>query len=223
MEGTTRTTRVTMLVVAAVAATVLTLASAPLVGFGADHLDAPDLTSPSMRPDADINDVYVFEGRNARHTVLALTTHPAAGAIAPLAYATDVAYKLKIDRDGDAIQDIAYRVRFGKDRGGKQYYRVWRVKLDDGTVAWSKKVASGWTGGSNRVAGGGRVFAGLRSDPFFFDLDAFKGSVLGMGSRTFCDGDETDFFAPLNTNAIVLAGAGRPARTPHRRLGRHHR
>ncbi len=54
------------------------------------------------------------------------------------------------------------------------------------------------------VAGGGKVFAGLRSDPFFFDLAGFQGSVLGMGDRRFCDADKVDFFAELNANAIVL-------------------
>ena len=40
----------------------LALAVSPLTSFGADHLDAPDLTPPSGRADADINDVYVFAG-----------------------------------------------------------------------------------------------------------------------------------------------------------------
>ena len=50
-----------------------------------------------------------------------------------------------------------------------------------------------------------KVFAGLRSDPFFFDLDAFLGAVGGSGNgRTFCDASTKDFFAPLNVNSIVL-------------------
>ena len=83
------------------------------------------------------------------------------------------------------------------------------------------------------MRGGGRAFAGLRSDPFFFDLAAFQGSVLGSGDRAFCDGNEVDFFESLNSNAIVLQvpdsalgrtigvwavtttddGAGRPSRS----------
>lgn len=190
--------------VAAIAAgaAVIALAGAPFVGFGADHLDAPDLTSPSGREDADINDIYAFEGTNAANTVLVMTTHPAAGAIAPLAYADDVAYKIKIDRNGDAREDIVYRWRFkAPERDGSQKYRLIR-RVNGGEP---NTVAVGWTGDTNPVAGGGKVFAGLRSDPFFFDLDAFLGAVVGTGNgRSFCDGSETDFFAELNVNALVL-------------------
>ncbi|MEO8462524.1 MAG: DUF4331 family protein, partial [Chloroflexota bacterium] len=43
---------------------------------------------------------------------------------------------------------------------------------------------------------------GERSDPFFFDLAGFEGSVFGVGSAALGDGN--DFFAPLNVNAIVI-------------------
>ena len=77
--------------VIAASALVLALGAAPMIGFGADHLDAPNLTAPSMRPDADINDVYAFPGNNEKRTVIAVTTHPAAGAIAPLEFAAESA------------------------------------------------------------------------------------------------------------------------------------
>jgi hypothetical protein len=197
-----RSTRRGLLGTVAVSAVVLALGAAPFVSFGADHLDAPGLTPPSGRADADINDVYAFEGSNEANTVLVMTTHPAAGAIAPLEYATDVTYQLKIDDDGNARPDIAYRVRFGAPRAnGDQRYRVVRVNME---TRKQHTVASGLTGNVNPVAGGGKAFAGLRSDPFFFDLDAFRGVVLGQNDREFCDSGATDFFESLNTNAIVL-------------------
>ena len=53
--------------------------------------------------------------------------------------------------------------------------------------------------------GQGKVFAGLRSDPFFFDLGGFLGTVEGADNdRMFNDGNETDFFDQLNTLGIVL-------------------
>lgn len=184
----------------ATSALVLALGAAPMIGFGADHLDAPGTTSPDTRPDGDINDVYVFEGANPNDTVIAVTTHPAAGAIAPLEYATDLRYTIKVDRNGDARSDAQYTTTFSEPRGsGRQPYRiVWR------SGDRQRQVAHGLTGQGAQVKGGGKAFAGLRSDPFFFDLAAFQGSVLGMGDRAFCDGDEVDFFASLNTNAIVI-------------------
>jgi len=68
-------------------------------------------------------------------------------------------------------------------------------------IAWG----SGSTGGSGigTARDGTKVFAGVRSDPFFFDLTGFLGSVKGVG--TDCLGcNPTDFFIRLNTNAIVL-------------------
>ena len=190
------------------ASLVLAVGAAPLIGFGADHLDAPDLTSPEMRPDADINDVYVFEGANEKNTAIVVTTHPAAGAIAPVEYATDVRYVIRIDRNGDARRDIQYAFRFGaRNDEGRQPYTV-RRRDPHG----SRIVAHGLTGRRTTVVGGGKAFAGLRSDPFFFDLDAFLGTVRGQGDRRFCDGSEVDFFEDLNTNGIVLE-------VPDRKLG----
>lgn len=209
-----RTTR-SKLVTGAIAASavVMALASAPLVGFGADHLDAPNFTPPENRPDADINDIYAFEGRDHRYTVLAMTTHPAAGAIAPTEYATDVKYTIKVDRNSDPKAEIQYVARFGEPKkNGQQPFRlVLRKNYRDPST--QRVVARGMTGETARIKGGGKVFAGLRSDPFFFDLAAFQGSVLGMGNREFCDKNTTDFFEPLNVNAIVIE-------VPDHRLGR---
>jgi hypothetical protein len=185
------------------ASLVLTVGAAPMIGFGADHLDAPNLTSPQMRPDADINDVYVFQGADPTNTVIALTTHPAVGAIAPYGYATDVTYAIRVDRTGDAVADIRYSFRFRERTNGASPVQRYTVRRWDesGTTI----VARGVTGDRRvSVAGGGRVFAGLRSDPFFFDLDAFRGTVLGEGDRRFCDGNAVDFFEDLNVQGIVL-------------------
>ena len=192
-----------MAAVVMAAALMLVIGAAPLLVRGADHLDAPGLTSPQARSDADINDVYAFAGVNEARSVLAVTTHPGAGAIAPLKYARDVKYKMNIDKDGDALADVTYVWRFGKARRGSQPFTVRRTP----TGGRTRVVAEGRTGRGTKVAGGGRAFAGLRSDPFFFDLDAFRGAVLGEDNdRTFCDqdGDGIDFFAALNTNALVL-------------------
>ena len=47
------------------------------------------------------------------------------------------------------------------------------------------------------------AFAGTRSDPFFFDLIGFLGSVKGQGTDALGK-TPTDFFAGLDTYAIVL-------------------
>jgi len=193
---------------ALVPAVALTVAGSVGPAVGADHLDAPGLSSPSSRPDADITDIYAFPGSDASRTALVLNVGPGAGAIAPTTFGTDVTYALNIDRNGDAQPDLVYAVRFGAASDGSQPWTLTRYTganarhLGHGVV-----LGSGRTGDAagTRVKGDGRVFAGLRSDPFFFDLTAFQNDVLGVPTgRHLCDANTVDFFAPLNVNSIVV-------------------
>ena len=87
---------------------VLTAGVAPILTSAADHLDAPSLgslTTGSLKGDRDINDVYVFQGDNASKTVIAMTTNPAAGALAPTTYGTNVRYEINIDNSGNAVAE----------------------------------------------------------------------------------------------------------------------
>ena len=204
-----RSKRISAIGIAMVAGLVLALAGAPLIGNSADHLDAPGLTSPEGRLDADINDVYAFEGSNDANTVVAVTTHPAAGAIAPLKYARDVKYKINVDQDADGLEDLAYVWRFGTGQAGEQKYKVYKYVAGGArTLTGGVLLAEGKMGKTKRLSGGGKSFVDLRSDPFFFDLDAFRSDVLGQDvDRDFCDqagGTGIDFFSALNANAIVL-------------------
>ena len=195
---------------AAIVASAVTMvaATAPSLSFGADHADAPGtLQSPSNRPDADINDVYAFQAAPGR-TAIAMTTHPAVGVLSPSTYATDIQYVINVDRKGTSHANLAYALRFNaKDSDGTQGFRVYKYtgrhaeSLTDG-----EKVGLGRTGRSTTIKDGIKIFAGLRSDPFFFDLDAFKHVVGGAsnGRTAFCDSGTIDFFKNFNTNAIVL-------------------
>lgn len=195
----------------AVSGVTTVVAGAPAVVHAADHLDAPgSLQSPLGRHDADINDIYAFPA-DGSHTVLAMTTHPALGVVTTqTSYATDVLYKINIasasgDGDFDADDVHSLVVRFEKVRhDGSQRYTV---SLDDGEH--HRRIARARTGEVGDLKNGA-VFAGARSDPFFFDLDAFNNTVQATGGRSFCTaasgetGKGVDFFSALNTNAIVL-------------------
>jgi hypothetical protein len=201
----------------AVAGLTLALGGAPLLASGADHLDAPALghTSSgssvdlvSTHGDRDINDVYVFNNAAHTKTVLAMTTNPAVNvpSVDPTAdFGTDVRYVINIDRTGDAVQDLAYVWRFGASSGGAQSYIVSRYTgANSRTLA--RGIVVGWGSTANTGIGtardGNRVFAGKRADPFFFDLLGFLGTVLHVGTTQLGQGG--DFFAPLDTNAVVL-------------------
>lgn len=205
----------------AAAGLALALGGAPLLASGADHLDAPalggltnssgDFAPHSEHGDRDINDVYVFQGSNASRTVLAMTTNPATNFFGH-DFGTNVRYVINVDRNGNAVVDLAYVWRFGGPAGGPGGAQGYTVTRYTGVNAMTMKtgiqIAWGSTGGTGigTAKDGGKVFAGLRSDPFFFDLTGFVGTVFGIGTDKLqvIDGNASDFFAQLNTNAVVL-------------------
>ncbi len=81
---------------------------APIKVRAADHLDAPGLTSSAGEARLDINDLYVFEGANPSRTVLALTVNPAAAGDADFATWNEGSYHIRIDRNGDAREDVEF-------------------------------------------------------------------------------------------------------------------
>jgi hypothetical protein len=179
---------------------VLAIGAAPFVTSAADHLDAPSLGSlsaGSLQGDRDINDVYVFQGSNASKTAITVTVSPAAGVLGPLSFGRHVRYSIQVDRNGDLRPDATYRVRFGNpSSNGSQSITLRRN---------GNEIAEGRTGRTiNFGHGSSKLFAGLRSDPFFFDLLGFRGSLGLGGDERLCDATPSDFFAGLNTLAIVL-------------------
>ena len=194
---------------------VLTIGAAPLLSSAADHIDASafgSLGSPggafnplSQNGERDINDVYAFQGSNASRTVLVMTTNPAINAFGGK-FGANVRYILNVDRNGDAVQDLAFVVRFDNGAAGHQKYTVTRyaganaVTLRTGSARGSGSTAGN---GTAALAGNGKVFAGVRSDPFFFDLTGFVGTVFDIGDDELGD-NPTDIFTGFNTNAIVI-------------------
>ncbi len=184
-----------LLVVGAVVAVLGPLGAAS----AADHLDAPGLMSPSERTDLDINDVYVFAG-SGDTTVLAVTVSPLAGVDSRFADRRDGVYHLRVDTNGDAVADIAYAFEFSGDK-----VKVRRAEGDsaDEARARGRVIGQARLETMSELRDGTKVFAGLRSDPFFFDLSGFLGTVEGKGTDGLGQ-EPTDFFVDLNTLAIVI-------------------
>ncbi len=186
------------------------VAGLPAVGGrAADHLDGPELlTPPGGNIAADIADLYAFEGADASATVLAATVSPVAsyGSV----FGSDVLYEIKVDTDGDFIEDISYEMTFTDAALANQVVTLRKATgaaaSDD--VANGTVIASGATGTNLSIVGGGQAFFGLRSDPFFFDLDAFVNVVemgnVGTTGRQFGDADANDFFDGLDVLGLVI-------------------
>jgi hypothetical protein len=135
-----------------------------------------------------------------------MTTNPAIN-LFETTFGHNVRYAINVDRNGDARQDLAYVWRFSNpNASGAQSYTVTRYSgANARSYAVGVKIGSGWTSGSGigTAKDGAKVFAGVRSDPFFFDLTGFIGTVLGVGDDAL-GSDPDDFFTPLNTNAVVI-------------------
>jgi hypothetical protein len=156
----------------------------------------------------DITDHYAFQkpGDSSR-TILILNVNPLAPTHAD-EFRSDALYETLVDTDGDAVPNIAFRYRFTPKRNGKQLARVMRAELtgqvEDGHVHGRERAlveAAPVSFGSDAIVSSGvdgtdvRFFAGLRSDPFFFDLLGFLNGLQFTGS---------DFFIDKNVFGIAL-------------------
>jgi hypothetical protein len=115
----------------------------------------------------------------------------------------DATYTLHVDTNGDLADDATVNVDF--DNGDPQKFSISGLGANPITgevtpAGQSPKVTD---------AGGIKAFAGLRDDPFFFDLVAFKKFVAGpyvpaMGLRAAADGAPADTFAGTNVSYVVI-------------------
>ena len=146
------------------------------------HYSGPDYGFPHGDARLDLTDLYAFpKPGDVAKSILIMNVHPSIGVNPPgpttaEPFASDAVYELKIDTDGDTVANIAYRARFSSHEGGAQTATLRRVEGqqaagtgDDGQTIIEGAPVS--TGREARVteAGGYRIFAGWRSDPFFFD------------------------------------------------------
>jgi hypothetical protein len=181
---------------------------APLTTRAADHLDAPLVRTDGR---IDITDVYAFQSpQNSANTVLIMNVNPLAGVLSPTAFHPGATYNIKLDTNGDAVEDMTYKIRFSPaDSSGNQKVTLRCVPASKCGGSQGSLLASGMTGTNISVQGGGTLRAGLFDDPFFFDLNAFKHGLA------FCPGGKgTDFFLGFNVTSIVLE-------VPSSKLGTH--
>ena len=90
------------------------------------HYSGPDFGFPHGDARLDLTDLYAFPKPGDPHkSILIMNVHPSAAVNPPgpttaELFAPEALYEFKIDTDGDAVADIAYRVRFSSSEGGAQ-------------------------------------------------------------------------------------------------------
>jgi hypothetical protein len=87
------------------------------------HYSGPDFGFPHGDARLDFTDLYAFpKPGDAGKSILIMNVHPSASVNPPGPtigdpFAPEALYELKIDTDGDAVANIAYRVRFSASVG----------------------------------------------------------------------------------------------------------
>ena len=135
-------------------------------------------------------------------------------------FAPEAIYELKVDTDGDAVADIAYRVRFSSSESGSQRATVRRVEGSDAagtgesgqTVIQDAQVSTG-SEAQITVAGNYRFFAGWRSDPFFYDAGGALNGFQFTGDDFFADKDVCSIVLELPNSELGANDVGLWART----------
>lgn len=146
------------------------------------HLDSP-IARQDIR--LDITDLYAFRGETG--TVFAINLcHSIFGPIPVPGYHPEGMYEFKVDVNGDAVEELTYRLTFNeRDKNGNQAYTVRRLTGAEAVdpAAAGTVVAQGTTGEMVSGAAGLRVWAGRAGDPFWIEPD-----VLHAVGHAFQDG-----------------------------------
>jgi hypothetical protein len=153
-----------------------------------NHFTGLDLGPPLGDQRLDLCDLYAFQSpADPARTVLILNANPSADALHP-----DAIYRLAIDNDGDCLNDIAFSWVFSPPQNGTQTFSVFMATGADarsveavGTkIVTDAEVSFGAT--PNIVESGTyKLFAGTRSEAFFFDYDGIKNLFDTKGGRNF--------------------------------------
>ncbi|HEY2517748.1 MAG TPA: DUF4331 family protein [Polyangiaceae bacterium] len=185
----------------------------------ADHLDSP---ATKADPTVDLNDLYSFMDGNS--AVFAVTLFPAATTAAK--FSDKVQYVIHT-ASGSAFGATTANEDIVCTFNTAQTIQCWAGT--DEYVTGDASKATGLASADGKL----KVFAGLRADPFFFNLDGFhhavatvegaasgltfdtagcpaldNGTAAALRSQlqTSLDGGAaTDFFGPLNGLAIVVS------------------
>jgi hypothetical protein len=154
-----------------------------------NHFTGLSLGPPLGDQRLDLCDLYAFgvPGDPTR-TVLILNANPKADALDP-----EAIYRLNIDSDGDYLTDVAFTWVYGQPGAhGSQTFSVFMASGAEsreaeaaGTKIVSDADVSFGPRASVVTSGERKIFAGARSDAFFFDYDGINNLFDTSGGRNF--------------------------------------
>jgi hypothetical protein len=167
---------------------------------GAHHPEAAEAGQPQTN--VDITDFFVFQQPgDPQKSVLMMCVNPMPPKL-DHTFDADASYEIVVDTNGDAVPDIAFRVLFSPASNDQQTATVLRAtgaqandRSKSGETIIQNAPVSFGSEAQVTTQGDYRFYAGLRSDPFFFDLMGFCNNLHFTG---------TDFFADKEVFGMVL-------------------
>jgi hypothetical protein len=156
-----------------------------------NHFSAANLKSPDDDPRLDLTDLYVFEApESPGNTVLIMDVNPFR---TDTLFRPDAVYRINIDSDGDSQPDAAFRFIFSEpDASGHQTCTAFytsgsqALEADPAEEVAIAQVPVGLDATAQPFqAGPVQMFAGVRSDPFFADVDGALHGLKWTGEDTF--------------------------------------
>jgi len=184
-----------------------------------NHFSADNLKFPGDDRRLDLTDVFMFQSPdNPDKTVLIVDSNPTS-APPPIPAPTtgpefhpDAVHRINIDTDGDLQADVAFTFTFSAFKDGVQTMTAWYAtgsQAKEAEPAGQQLVTSLPVSfdGEARAAQVGdiRIFAGLRSDPFFADVEGALHGFQWTGHDDFAE-NNVDSIAIEVPNAVFGPG-----------------
>jgi len=193
------------------------------------HASGPNFGFPRGDARLDMTDLYAFpKPGDPGKSILILNVHPSSAVNPPSPttsepFAPGALYEFKVDTDGDAIADVAFRVQVASSEDGTQTATLRRIQGeraagvgDDGEVIVKDAPVSVEREDLVTKAGDYRCFFGWRSDPFFFDANGLFNKMQFTGDDFFKDKNVCSIVLELPNSALGSSPVGLWARTVDR-------
>jgi hypothetical protein len=190
------------------------------------HYSGPDFGFPHGDARLDFTDIFEFpKPGDPSKSILIVDFHPSVSAFPPgpttnEPFATKALYEIKIDTNGDAIADVAYRIKFSAAANGGQTATLRRVEGpqaagtgEEGQIIVENAPVSMDDEAHITDAGDYRFFAGWRSDPFFFDVGGALNNFAFTGDDSFADKNIASIAIELPNSALGAKKVGLWVRT----------
>jgi hypothetical protein len=160
-----------------------------------NHYSADNLKFPGDDPRLDFTDLFVFTSPDKPDkTVLIMDSNPFTlpTHMTGAEFHPDAVYRINVDTDGDAQADVAFTYTFSRLANGRQtgtaYYATGALarQPEPAGELLASSVPVGFDAAAQPVqAGPVRLFAGVRSDPFFVDIEGTLHGFQWTGQDTF--------------------------------------